>query len=121
MLFIMCNRAVRTDVFGYALWNAFANSAPDCGTFFWSALEKKLDMRKINFFIVLLSAAIFSACNNSNDADRGGEKDPSVMHPPSQAIPDSTKLVNDSVIVPDLTPGNGRQVGKSDSIQIHKH
>jgi hypothetical protein len=42
------------------------------------------------------------------------------MQPPSDAIPDSTRLVNDSVIVPDTTPGNGSQVGASDSIQRNK-
>lgn len=68
--------------------------------------------------VIVVSSLI--ACNNSSD-DAEGEKDPSTVHPPSQAIPDSTKLVNDSVIVPDLTPNNGKQVGKSDSIQINKH
>jgi NDP-sugar pyrophosphorylase family protein len=60
------------------------------------------------------------ACNNDND-NAGAEKDPSVMHPPSEAIPDSTKLVNDSVIQPDVIPGNGSQVVKSDSIQKNKN
>lgn len=69
----------------------------------------------------ILFAMAFSlfACNNSTN--KGGEKDPSTVQPPSEAIPDSTKLVNDSVIVPDTTPGNGSQVGKSDSIQQQKH
>lgn len=66
------------------------------------------------FSVVLLAAV---SCNN------GGveEKDPSITHPPSEAIPESTKLVNDSVIVPDTTPGNGKQVGNSDSIHQNKH
>jgi hypothetical protein len=62
----------------------------------------------------------FAACNNDSDSNAtqsGGEKDPSVTQPPSEAIIDSTKIVNDSVIVPDTTPGNGRQVRQSDSIQ----
>ncbi|MER3470479.1 MAG: hypothetical protein C4330_03885 [Chitinophagaceae bacterium] len=71
--------------------------------------------------LYFLLAISFAACNNSRDTYSGGEKDPSTVQPPAQAIPDSTKLVNDSVIVPDTTPGNGHQVGKNDSIQIHKH
>ncbi|HTM92311.1 MAG TPA: hypothetical protein VL095_07835 [Flavisolibacter sp.] len=47
-------------------------------------------------------------------------KDPSTVQPPSEAIPGSTRLVNDSVIVPDTTPGNGPQVGKADLIQKTK-
>jgi len=74
-------------------------------------------------FPFLSLAVIFIACNNGNEGDNfnGGEKDPSVMQPPSDAITDSTRIVNDSVIVPDLTPGNGKPVGKSDSIQLNKH
>jgi len=60
-----------------------------------------------------------TACNDSSNSD-AEMKDPSAVHPPSEAIPDSTKLVNDSVIVPDTQPGNGHQVGKSDSIQKTK-
>lgn len=71
------------------------------------------------YLIGLFSIGVIIACNNSNsDAEL---KDPSTVQPPSEAIPDSTKLVNDSVIVPDTTPGNGKQVGKSDSIQKAKH
>jgi len=59
-----------------------------------------------------------NACNDSSsDAEL---KDPSTVHPPSEAIPDSTRLVNDSEIVPNTTVGNVRQVGKSDSIQKSK-
>jgi hypothetical protein len=68
------------------------------------------------YALVLLAFMSLQACNDG-DNNSGGEKDPSVMQPPSDAIPDSMKLVNDSVIVPDTTPGNGRQVGQSDSIQ----
>jgi len=71
------------------------------------------------YVLLLLLIAGLQACNDNNNS--GGEKDPSVMQPPSDAIPDSTRLVNDSVIVPDTTPGNGRQVGQSDSIQKNKH
>lgn len=76
------------------------------------------------YALVLLSFLALQACNdgnNNNATNSGGEKDPSVMQPPSDAIPDSTKLVNDSVIVPDVTPGNGSQVGQSDSIQKARH
>jgi hypothetical protein len=39
------------------------------------------------FFFVWL-AIIFLSCNNANDGDtyRGGEKDPSVMQPPSDQL-----------------------------------
>ena len=66
---------------------------------------------------IIAAVLIVAGCNNH---DGQAEKDPSVTHPPSEAIPDSTKLVNDSVIVPDTTPGNGAQVGASDSIQKNK-
>ena len=50
------------------------------------------------------------ACDNSkSDSEL---KDPSIVQLPSEVIPDSTRLVNDSVIVPGTTLGNGRQVGK---------
>jgi hypothetical protein len=68
------------------------------------------------YALVLVAFMSLQACNDSNDSS-SGEKDPSVMQPPSDAIPDSMKLMNDSVIVPDTTPGNGRQAGQSDSIQ----
>ena len=74
--------------------------------------------RYILFFGLALA---LQACNDSNNSNTTTEKDPSVTQPPSDAIPDSMKLVNDSVIVPDTTPGNGSQVGKSDSIQKAKH
>lgn len=75
-------------------------------------------MKRYTLFFLLFFS--FQACNDA-DKNRGGEKDPSVMQPPSQNIPDSTKLVNDSVIVPDVTPGNGSQVGNSDSIRQQEH
>jgi hypothetical protein len=76
---------------------------------------KKIIMKKSFFGLILIAA--LGACNNSSDAEL---KDPSTVQPPSEAIPDSTRLVNDSVIVPDTTSGNGRQVGKSDSIQRNR-
>lgn len=73
--------------------------------------------------LVLFSLALLGlqACGNStNEDDKAVMKDPSTVHPPSEAIPDSTKLVNDSAIMPDVTPNNGSQVGQSDSIQRNK-
>ena len=66
------------------------------------------------YLLGLTIATVMVACNNSSDTEL---KDPSTVHPPSEAIPDSTRLVNDSVIVADTNRGNGSQVGKSDSIQ----
>ena len=63
---------------------------------------------------ICFSLFVLTACNNE---DAATEQDPATVHPPSEAIPDSTRLVNDSVIVPDVTPGNGSQVGNSDSIR----
>ena len=61
------------------------------------------------------------ACSNSSgENDKAVMKDPSTIHPPSEAIPDSTKLVNDSVIVPDVTPNNDSQVGRGDSLHRTK-
>jgi hypothetical protein len=44
-------------------------------------------------------------------------KDASEKQPVSDSIPDSMKLVNDSVLVPDVTPNNGAQTGKGDSAE----
>ena len=71
-------------------------------------------------FVMGLLVAALSSCGDNNDRNDAEMKDPSETHPPSEAIPDSTRLVNDSVIVPDTQPNNGRQVGKSDSIQKSK-
>ena len=64
-----------------------------------------------------LLGAVISSCGDGNDRNDAELKDPSVVHPPSEAIPDSAKLVNDSVIMPDVAPNNGSQSGGSDSIQ----
>jgi hypothetical protein len=70
------------------------------------------------YLIGLILIAGLNACNDSSsDAEL---KDPSTVHPPSETIPDSTRLVNDSVIVPDIKVDNDRQIGKSDSIQKTK-
>jgi hypothetical protein len=59
------------------------------------------------------------ACNDNSNS--GSEKDPCVTQSPSENLPDAVKLVNDSVIVPDATPYNGRQLVSSDPIQKNKH
>lgn len=69
-------------------------------------------MKFLSLIFVLVLG--LQACNSG---DTGVEKDPAVVHPPSEAIPDSAKLVNDSVIMPDTQPNNGSQVGNSDSIR----
>ncbi|RYZ27143.1 MAG: hypothetical protein EOO10_13595 [Chitinophagaceae bacterium] len=69
---------------------------------------------------VFLTASLMVSCSNGNDRNDAELKDPSVTHPPSEAIPDSMQLVNDSVIMPDRVPNNGAQVGNSDSIQKNK-
>ncbi len=74
--------------------------------------------------ILIIAVAVFSlqACagdgdNNNNANNDTALKDPATVQPPSEAITDSTKLVNGN-IVPDTTPGNGPQVDRaSDSIQ----
>jgi len=77
---------------------------------------KPIIMAKHLIICCLALSLITAACNNNG----GEEKDPSTVHPPSEAIPDSMKLDKDSVIMPDTTSGNGSQVGKSDSIQKNK-
>lgn len=78
-------------------------------------------MRSGFFVKAAVLTALIIGCSNSEEENRGRENDPSVMQPPSEAIPDSMRLVSDSVIVPDLTPGNGSQVGDIDSIRRTQH
>lgn len=75
-------------------------------------------MMRIYKIGVLALAVFVASCGNNED--KADLKDSSTVHPPSEAIPDSTKLVGDSVIMPDTVPGNGSQVGNSDSIQRQK-
>lgn len=77
-------------------------------------------MRYILFPAVVVGFVLLASCGSGNDQADAEVKDPSVTHPPSEAIPDSMKLVNDSVILPDVTPGNGSQTGNSDSIQRNR-
>jgi hypothetical protein len=74
-------------------------------------------MRYNLLLVFVFMAGVFSSCGNNSNQTDAELIDPATVHPPSEAIPDSTRLVNDSVIVPDVTPGNGSQVGSSDSIQ----
>jgi hypothetical protein len=60
----------------------------------------------MRYFLYFVAAfGILASCGTNDDQTDAELKDPAVVHPPSEAIPDSTKLVNDSVIVPDITPG----------------
>ncbi len=58
-------------------------------------------------------------CNNNNEGAANNE-DPNKVHPVSETIPDSLKLVNDSTLVPDLVPGNG-SVGSNDDSAKKQH
>lgn len=77
----------------------------------------------MKLFMGLVFSFVMISCNDASDSSVNGDtvelKDPLLTHPPSEAITDSTRLVNDSVIVADTTPNNGSQVGRSDS--IHKN
>jgi hypothetical protein len=73
-----------------------------------------------NLLYFLLPAFILAACNNSNE--NTSTKDPSETHPPSEAIPDTMQLANDSVVVPDNAGDTGvrARVGSDDSIQQNR-
>jgi len=73
-------------------------------------------MKKYLFGLAFTTAMV--ACNNSSDAEL---KNPSTVQPPSEALPDSTRLVNDSLIVPDTARGIDHGVGRSDSLKEIKH
>lgn len=62
-----------------------------------------------------MAAFVLAACNNEAEGDHE-ENDtltdtsagnPAAVHPPSEAITDSTQLVNDSVVVPRIAPSSG--------------
>ena len=71
-------------------------------------------VRKITAALIMFAAV---SCHDAEENSEQQLKNPAETHPPSEAIPDSTRLVNDSVIVADTTRGNGSQVGSSDSIR----
>ena len=56
---------------------------------------------------IALVAGMLTSCADS-DNQEVTTKDPAVTHPPSEALPDTMTLVNDSVIVPENGPGSGR-------------
>jgi len=64
-------------------------------------------------------ALMVGACNN-NSGNAANTGDPNEVHPVSETIPDSLKLVNDSTLVPDLVPGNG-SVGTNDDSARSQH
>jgi hypothetical protein len=68
-------------------------------------------------FILLFTAFAFTACNDSESSAE--TRDPSEVHPPSEALPDTLQLVNDSAVVadPNADPDVKARVGASDSIQ----
>lgn len=74
--------------------------------------------------LLLPLAFIFflAACNNEAGDDAATDTaagDPATMHPPSEALPDTMQLVNDSAIVPDPSadPDVKARVGSSDSVR----
>ena len=71
-------------------------------------------MNKLLFAIAII---IFSACANRENTEAG--KDPSDVHPPSEAIPDTLKLQKDSVIVPDSSGDTGVRA-KTETDSTHK-
>lgn len=54
-----------------------------------------------------VAGLLLLAGNGKGDTYRSG-KGPSLMQPPSQALPDTTRLVNDSVTVPAAAAMEGR-------------
>jgi hypothetical protein len=82
------------------------------GTLKISQLKSSPEMKRLISAIAVL--VILASCNN-NTSDENAAGDPSSVHPPSETIPDSTKLVNDSVIVADTTPGNNKPGTHDDS------
>lgn len=68
-------------------------------------------MKKVILIVWVVSA--LAACNSNNDGTNN--EDPNKVHPVSETLPDCTKLVNDSVIMPDTVPNNGKPGAKDDS------
>ncbi|HEV7333012.1 MAG TPA: hypothetical protein VGN63_18395 [Flavisolibacter sp.] len=66
-------------------------------------------MKSPSIIVLVFMLVVVSSCGNNNHQADAELKNPSVIHPPSEAITDSTRLVNDSVIVPDVTTGNETQ------------
>jgi hypothetical protein len=75
-------------------------------------------MRKL--ILIVGSVFMFTACGNNNQ-DTGSHADTNKVHPVSETIPDSLKLVKDSTLVPDLQPGNGSAGTNDDSAKKQPH
>ena len=63
------------------------------------------------FFLFVLTVSLLQACGNNNDNNNRDEPDmkpPTATQPPSDAIPDSIKINNDSVLVPIDSPNRGK-------------
>jgi hypothetical protein len=58
---------------------------------------------------------MLTSFGNKNDQSEAGLKDPSVVYPPSEAIPDSTRLSAELLIVPGTVSNNRRLTGAGDS------
>lgn len=70
----------------------------------------------------LFVTIVVAACNNDADNDTSNDSaagNPSVVQPPSEALPDTMQLVNDSVVVPDTNADADvkARVGNSDSVR----
>ncbi|GAA4334594.1 hypothetical protein [Flaviaesturariibacter amylovorans] len=65
---------------------------------------------KSHLSLFVLLAAL--ACNSESRNDRAEPelKDPQIVQPAADAIPDSMKIVNDSTIVPESTPAGGKVI-----------
>lgn len=65
----------------------------------------------------LIATFFIVGCNNDAEGDTNGDDtltdtaagNPAAVHPPSEAITDSTQLVNDSVVVPKTAPSSGSE------------
>lgn len=75
-------------------------------------------MKKL--LLIAGTVLLFAACGNNNQ-NTGVEKDPNKVHPVSETIPDSMKLVKDSTLVPDLQPDNGSAGTNDDSAKKQPH
>ena len=73
-------------------------------------------------FLLLATAFFVAACNDDNAENDAATKDPSEVHPPSEALPDTMQLVNDSAVVvdPSADPDVKAKVGSSDSIHRNR-
>jgi hypothetical protein len=50
-------------------------------------------------YLLFAVAVVMMACSNNNSS--AGKENPNKVHPESESIPDSLKVVNDSAIVPE--------------------